>query len=42
MPRSLAITGAETMFTSGFVAFMMPATAEQFSASRFIADTVPL
>jgi hypothetical protein len=27
MPRSFAITGADTMFTSGFTDFMMPATA---------------
>jgi hypothetical protein len=34
--------GAETMFTSGFVAFITPAMAAQFSALRFIPVTTPL
>jgi hypothetical protein len=41
MPRSRATTGAETMFTSGFVAFITPAITAQFSACRFISATVP-
>jgi hypothetical protein len=42
IPRSRAMIGAETMFTSGFVAFITPAMAAQFSASRFIPVTTPL
>ena len=41
MPRSLAITGALTKFTSGLTFFMIPETAAQFNASRFIFETEP-
>ncbi|MNP50488.1 hypothetical protein D3C76_1447570 [compost metagenome] len=40
-PRSVAMTGAETMFTSGFVAFITPAMTEAFSAFRFISEATP-
>ena len=40
-PRSFAITGAETIFTSGFTFFIIPAITEQFKASKFIFETVP-
>jgi hypothetical protein len=39
MPRSLAITGAETMFTSGLADFMMPAMARSQRLEVHLGDT---
>ncbi len=41
MPRSAAITGAETMFTSGFTGFISPASTAQSSALMFIFVVMP-
>jgi hypothetical protein len=41
MPRSRAITGALTRFTSGFARRRIPAITAQFNAARFIPAAIP-